>query len=194
MNITVSGLPGVHKEKIGRALAHRLGKKWTFCSIDDLFWALVREKQASLFEVEKSAQTNPEVDRRIGELIQQLNKSDHMVFASQLGWHFMPDSFRVLIVRTLELRAADIARRERILYEEAIESLVLREMAFSNRAWAAHKVNTLDITAHSAARQKFHFVLDTSDMKEHSRERESVDSIQREFNHYQLAMTAMTRS
>lgn len=153
--ITISGKPASGKSTTAKALAAELG--FGQFSSGSLFRELAAERGLDLLEANFTAEQNAEIDNLVDEKLQEIGKTgSELVIDSRLAWHWMPDSFKVLLDLDLNVAArrvlasADEARlaSERIpnSAEEYARVLASRQASEIRRYKNLYDVNPYDET------------------------------------------------
>lgn len=97
MIITISGVPGSGKTSVGKLIAKNLGMN--FYSVGDLRGKMAVERGMTIDQLnalgEKEAFTDTDADNYQGALG---GKEDQFVIEGRLSWHFIPHSFKVLLL------------------------------------------------------------------------------------------------
>lgn len=93
--ITVSGSIGSGKTTTANELARRLG--YQRFSAGDFMRNLAQEKGMTLLELSKDAEFSKTIDETIDTALRACGDIEHIVIDSRLGFHFIPDSFKVYL-------------------------------------------------------------------------------------------------
>jgi cytidylate kinase len=92
--ITIYGHPGSGKSSVAKELARRLGL--THYSVGDLRRRIARERGMTIDQYNRLGETTDETDREADEYQVRLGREeDEFVIDSRLGFHFIPQSFKV---------------------------------------------------------------------------------------------------
>jgi cytidylate kinase len=129
MRITISGTVGSGKSTVARIVAEKLGYKYHY--IGELMRKMAAKRGMHFSEFSKIAETDKKVDEELDSMQKELGKEDNFVMDSRLGFHFIPDSYKIFIKADTEECAKRIfnARRDNETYknlEEAKEHVVKR--------------------------------------------------------------------
>lgn len=108
MIIAISGKAGSGKSTIARELAKRLGL--AHYSIGDLMRQIAKEKNLSLVELNKIAEKDKSIDRKLDKKQIELRKKDNFVIDGRLTAFFIPNAGLKVF-----LDCDDKVRAERIL-------------------------------------------------------------------------------
>lgn len=112
MIITISGPPGSGKSGVAKALALRLGLR--HYSVGDLRRRLAREQGLTIDEYNRLGESTDETDRTPDEYQARLGREeDGFIIDSRLGFHFIPQSFKVRLDVDPWVGAERIFRAER---------------------------------------------------------------------------------
>lgn len=113
MIITISGRPGSGKSVVASRVAHELGIGHV--SAGDFMREMAEERGISILELSRLAERNDTIDTEIDSRTRRLADSgDDFVIDARLGWHFVPESFKVFLDVRPEVAAGRIygARRD----------------------------------------------------------------------------------
>lgn len=112
MKITISGVVGSGKSTISRILADKLGYK--HYSIGQFMREIANKRNMSLMELSRLAETDSTIDKELDARQLKLGKEeDNFVIDSRLGFHFIPDSFKVFLSVNLDEAAKRILKDKR---------------------------------------------------------------------------------
>jgi CMP/dCMP kinase len=104
--ITISGAAGSGKSTVARMVAKKL--KLQHYSVGDFMRDLARKRGMTVLELSKTAEKDGSIDEELDDMQRDLGKfEDKFVLDARLGYHFVPDSFKVFL--TVDLKEA--ARR-----------------------------------------------------------------------------------
>lgn len=131
MKITISGEIGSGKTTVGKILAKKL--KLKFISIGDLRGKMAKKKGLDINKLNKLGERDPSTDLDADKEIIKLSKKDNILVEGRMGYHFIPDSFKIF------LKVNPIVGAERTLK--------------TNRSDEKYK-NVKDALAHTKARMK----------------------------------------
>jgi cytidylate kinase len=98
--ITIGGLPGSGKSTIADNVANELS--WDRFSSGDFTREIAHERGITLSKLLEQAEDNPEIDRAIDAKNRNLVNAEDIVIDSRLAFHFIPDSFAVYLVVSLD--------------------------------------------------------------------------------------------
>jgi cytidylate kinase len=112
MKITISGIVGSGKSCVSRKLAERLG--FDYHSVGKIMRQMASERKISLVEFSKIAEKDNSIDVELDEIQIEIGKTqDNFVMDSRLGFHFIPDSFKVFLDVSLDKAVGRINRDKR---------------------------------------------------------------------------------
>ena len=104
--ITISGKPGSGKSSTAQQLSKLLGYHRYYSG------AIVREiatrRGVSLGELNKIAETETAIDEEIDGAIKKLVNQDQIIVDARLGFHWIPQSFKVFLELDVDVAAARI--------------------------------------------------------------------------------------
>ncbi len=124
--VTIFGLAGTGTTTLGRLLAEQLG--YQFVSTGNIFRQKASELGLSLYEFELLCNADSEYDKAIDQATEKLGKeNDNFVLESRLGWYFVPDSFKVKIICSDQVRITRVATRDNLSFSEAEAKTLRRE-------------------------------------------------------------------
>lgn len=148
MNITITGNLGAGKTTVRDELK-KLG--YDTLSGGDVFRRVAQEKGVSVVELNEMIKGDPSIDDEIDGMTAKLGKeADHTVFDFRLGWHFVPDSFKVFLLVDPDVAAERVfsgTARDAESYqsfEEAAEALKKRAKAEQERFADLYGINYYD--------------------------------------------------
>jgi len=97
MIVTISGVPGSGKTTVAKILASRLNMK--FYSMGGLRGKMAIERGLTIAELNTLGETDPITDTTVDEYQKELGgKEDGFIVEGRLSWHFIPHSFKVLLL------------------------------------------------------------------------------------------------
>lgn len=96
MIITIAGTPGSGKSTIAKMAAAKL--KLKHYSIGEFMRQLAAERGVSLLEISRLAEKDRSIDEELDRRqVRLARREDDFVIDSRLGWHFIPDAFKVFL-------------------------------------------------------------------------------------------------
>lgn len=93
--ITIAGLLGSGKSSASSGAAALLDYKKR--STGDFMRSLAEKRGVTLEELSKMAETDPTIDRELDESNIEIGKMEDVVVDARLGFHFIPESFKVFL-------------------------------------------------------------------------------------------------
>ncbi len=93
--ITISGIPGSGKSSTADTVAMRLG--YSRFSSGDFMRKLAQSRGVSVDGLRALAEQDHTIDQQIDTEVQRVGLSGNIVIDSRLGYHFLPDSFKVFL-------------------------------------------------------------------------------------------------
>lgn len=152
--ITIFGLAGTGKTTAGKMLAEKLG--YEYISTGNIFRGYAAELGMELNEFEEHTDKTDEYDRRLDtETAIYGKKNTDFVFESRLAWHFIPDSFKIVLVCPFEERVSRIARRENKSFDKVFDETLHREDIIRQKYQKYYEIENFDDP------KNFDFVVDT---------------------------------
>ncbi|MDQ7843241.1 MAG: AAA family ATPase [Armatimonadota bacterium] len=144
MIVAIAGPIGVGKSTVARALADRLG--YRYISGGEVFRQIARERGISVVEVNRLAETDPELDRALDRRQAELARAGNCVVESRLSGWMVEADLKVWLRAPVEVRAARVARREGLEVTAALRELVERERSEWARYKALYGIDIDDLT------------------------------------------------
>ena len=124
--ITVGGLHGTGKTTYATRLTEDLG--FRHVSAGELFRATAEAKGVTLDELNRLAESDPEIDKEIDQRIKDEASRGDVVLDGQLAaWMAEDADLKILLIAPKEVRLDRIAQRDHITPEEAEEKTLGRE-------------------------------------------------------------------
>lgn len=143
--ITVSGLHGSGKSTHARRLAEALGLRYVSAGI--LFRRMAEERGATLEEMSRLAEGNPELDRLVDERTkEEAMNGDVVVDAALSGWMVEDADIKVFLTSPLDARIRRIAARDGLKIEEARKETLLREEIERERFKRLYGIDISDLS------------------------------------------------
>jgi len=148
MRITISGLPGSGTTTVAKLLSVELSVE--LISAGELFRQIAKEKKLPLEHFNKLAETDDDFDRQIDERQgEEAMKRENVIVEGRLSGFFVPDAdLKIWLKAPVETRAARIAHREAIAYEEALSAMNNRERSENKRYEQYYGVNLADLSTY----------------------------------------------
>lgn len=134
MKITVFGFEGTGKSSTSNLLSRKLG--YIFKSSGNMMREIAIERGfESLEELNTHRLTqlhehnNFSIDKDLDLYIEKFGKeNDNFVFESRLAWYLIPDSFKIKLFCSEDVRAERVASRDNISVSEARENNARRQL------------------------------------------------------------------
>ena len=149
MNLSLTGNLGSGKSSLGKELVAR---GFEIISSGDIFRSLAAERNVSIVEMNKIAETDKSIDKMVDDRTIALGKTkDNVIFDSRMGWHFVPDSFKVFLMVDLQEagnRVYHDSLRKAETYQDAdaaIKALYERQSLEKERYRELYGVNYYDL-------------------------------------------------
>lgn len=153
--ITIFGLAGTGKTTAGKILAEKLG--YEYISTGNIFRGYAKELGMTLNEFEEFTDKTDEYDRRLDTETSVFGKkNNNFVFESRLAWHFIPDSFKVVLVCPLEERVSRVAKREKKSFDKVFDETLHREDIIRQKYQKYYSIEKFDDP------KNFDFTVDTA--------------------------------
>lgn len=93
--ITIAGELGSGKSSTAKALAEKLG--YVHASTGDFMRSLAHERGLSLAELGAVAEHDGTIDTLLDDYNRSIGQMENVVIDSRLGFHFIPESFKVFL-------------------------------------------------------------------------------------------------
>ena len=157
--ISVTGDLGSGKSTVSNLLREKLNYEYIYTGKIQREMAL-RYNMTTL-ELNKYAETHPEIDEEIDSTFKSLNESTDLIVDSRLAWFFIPNSFKVFLKTNLEVSANRISndiQRKNESYaskEEAVHKILARKASEEKRYMELYGANCADLS-------NFDLIIDTS--------------------------------
>ncbi|MDB5224460.1 MAG: putative cytidylate kinase [Candidatus Adlerbacteria bacterium] len=100
--ITLSGLPGTGKSSTARGVADAL--HYTRFSSGDFMRQLGTDRGMTIDQMQLAAEADPSIDEAIDSALRAKNEESDLVIDSRIAFHWLPESFKVLL--TLDPKVA----------------------------------------------------------------------------------------
>ncbi|MCI0425466.1 MAG: AAA family ATPase [Actinobacteria bacterium] len=116
----MSGRPGSGKSVVAALLASRLGL--SHVSAGDFMRQMAEERGITLLELSRVAETDETIDRDIDARSATLaTTAEPFVLDARLGWHFVPDSYKVFLDVLPEIAARRVLTAGRSTEPENVD-------------------------------------------------------------------------
>lgn len=187
--ITIAGKLGSGKSTTAKKLAEVLG--YQHKSTGDFMRALAQERGITLAELGTIATSDSSVDTALDDFNIGLGKQENIVLDSRLGFHFIPDSFKVFLELEPHIAAERILKNTQINPNRKNEDTVnfdsVENILTSNETRLASErkrykeiYGILDHTAH----ENFDLVLDTGSPEYNNNVLAIVEAISKKYREW----------
>ena len=130
--ITIFGLAGTGKSSTAKELTAKLG--YTYKSTGNMYREFAEELGMTLNELERASVTDDSYDRKLdAKTTEYGQQNDNFIFESRLAWHFIPDSFKIMLVCDETARIQRVANREGKSFEQVKQETLERESLIYKR-------------------------------------------------------------
>lgn len=162
--ITICGGLGSGKSSTAKRVAEALGFK--HFSSGDFFRQVGMELGLSVNEINRRAESDPEIDYRTDQKLRDMRNASKVVMDSRTAFHWIPESFKVYldlppeiakhrVVQSLTDNALRNQSEQVSSPEEAYQKMTERLESEQKRYWNLYKINNKDLT-------QFDLVVDTN--------------------------------
>jgi len=157
--ISITGDLGSGKSTISDPLCKQLGYQYIYTG--KIQREIAQKYNMTTLELNKYAETHPEIDEEIDSTFKSLNESSNLIVDSRLAWFFIPNSFKVFLKTDLKVSANRIfndnqRKNEKYLSEEEVLNKIIERKASENKRYMKlYGVDCSDLT-------NFNLVIDTS--------------------------------
>ena len=159
--ISITGDLGSGKSTVSNLLRERL-------NFDYIYTGKIQREIAGKYnmttlELNKYAETHPEIDEEIDAVLKSLNDSTDLIVDSRLAWFFLPESFKIFLKTDVMVSATRISndnQRGNEKYssvEEAVNHIIARKNSENKRYMDLYGANCSDLS-------NFDLVIDTSSL------------------------------
>ncbi|MFA7707581.1 MAG: cytidylate kinase family protein [Candidatus Pacearchaeota archaeon] len=111
MKISVSGIIGSGKSSVAKILAEKL--KYNYYSVGGFMREIALKRGISIHELSKLAEKTIELDEELDNMQKNLNNKDNLVMDSRLGFYFLPSSYKIFLIVSLDEAARRILDAKR---------------------------------------------------------------------------------
>mgnify|MGYP001323220460 CR=1 FL=1 len=165
--ITIAGKLGSGKSSTAKMLAEKLG--YTHYSTGDFMRSIANDRGISLIELNQIAETDGSIDKELDDRNIEIGGMENIIIDTRLGFHFIPDSFKVFLELDPETASERILKDKETnpnRHTEANSSFDTKEAimeSITNRLLSERKryknlYGIEDLTSHD----NFDLVIDTS--------------------------------
>ena len=148
MIIIISGPPGGGKTTLAKRLSERYN--YEYISTGMIFRELARELNVDVVTLNRIAEKDQSIDKRIDSKVIELLKKDKIVIESHIAAWIVKGSRKdvvtIYVTASLEKRAQRIARRDGISYEQALAQILSREESHRKRFFEYYGINITDLS------------------------------------------------
>jgi len=176
MIITICGPAGSGKSTVSKKLAQKLGYK--HYSIGDLRRKMASERGMTLAELNKLGEEEEFTDKEVDEFQARLGKKeDNFVIDGRTSWYFIPNSIKVYLDASLDVRTERMLRDERVSekfndLKEAKQGVIERDKSDVTRY-----IKYYNLDVHNLS--NFDLVIDTGDNTEEDTVNEIVEYLEK---------------
>ncbi|WP_370214959.1 viperin family antiviral radical SAM protein [Mesoflavibacter profundi] len=151
--ITLSGFAGTGKSTVGKLIQEKLN--YQFLSIGNYTRSYAKEKyQMSINEFQKLCHSKPEIDYKIDRDFLKLCNQDYLVIDYRLGFHFVKDSFNVILQVSDDIAYDRITKMNRKDENLSLKAIKDRNYIMNERFKEKYKIDFSD-------RNNYHLSVDT---------------------------------
>jgi cytidylate kinase len=125
--ITIAGNNSSGKSTIAKLVAVRLVRKHE--SVGDWMKSMASEKGITLEQLSLIAESDPSIDKELDELNKKIGTQHNVVLDSRLGFHFIPESFKVFLSASPEVAA------KRFMKDLETNKIRLNESESTPKSW-----------------------------------------------------------
>jgi len=162
--ITICGGLGSGKSSTAKMVAQKLG--YQHFSSGDFFRQVALEMGLTINEINKRAETEPEIDYRTDEKLRAMRDASKVVIDSRTAFHWIPESFKVFldlspeiakdrVIKSLDENKLRSQSEQVSTPEEAYQKMEERLASEQKRYWDLYKINNRDMS-------QFDLVVDTN--------------------------------
>ena len=157
--ITITGDLGSGKSTVSKLLQERLNYDYIYTG--KIQRQIADRYNMTTLELNKYAETHPEIDEEIDSTFKSLNNSSNLIVDSRMAWFFIHQSFKVYLQTDLMVAISRIsADRRRInesysSKEEAAGQIAARKESENKRYMELYGADSSDLS-------QFNLVVDTS--------------------------------
>ena len=136
--ITLTGDLGSGKSSVSKILIERLNYDYIYTG--KIQREIANRYQMTTLELNKYAETHPEIDEEIDATFKSLKDSTNLIVDSRMAWFFIPDSFKIYLTTDVIVAAHRISkdnqRKSEKKYEsieEAVQNITARKTSENKR-------------------------------------------------------------
>ena len=157
--ITITGDLGSGKSTVAKLLQERLNYDYIYTG--KIQRMIADRYHMTTVELNKYAETHPEIDAEIDSTFKSLNASTNLIVDSRMAWFFLPHSFKVYLKTDLPVAIERIygdnlrINENYSSKEEATNQIIARKESENKRYMELYGADCTDLS-------KFDLVIDTS--------------------------------
>jgi len=157
--ISLTGDLGSGKSTVSNLLIKQLGYDYIYTG--KIQREIADKYNMTTLELNKYAETHPEIDEEIDSTFKSLNDSTDLIVDSRLAWFFIPKSFKIFLKTNLMVSANRISndnQRKNEKYtskEDAVNKIIARKTSENKRYMELYGANCADLS-------NFNLIIDTS--------------------------------
>ncbi|MCL2597495.1 MAG: cytidylate kinase family protein [Paludibacter sp.] len=160
--ITLTGDLGSGKSTVSAILCKKLNYDYIYTG--KIQRQIAQRYNMTTLELNKYAETHPEIDEEIDATFKLLNNSTDLIVDSRLAWFFIPNSFKVFLKTDMKIAAQRIIednnRQNEKKYNslnDAIANIIARKTSENKRYLELYDADCANL-------DNFNLVVDTSDI------------------------------
>ncbi|MHA1268726.1 MAG: (d)CMP kinase [Candidatus Helarchaeota archaeon] len=159
--ITIGGLHGVGKTTIGKILCKYYNLNYYSAGI--YFREMASKKNMTCSEFNEYAYNHPEIDHKIDEMTLNLAKKEDIVLDGAITAWIAQDlnPFKIFLMAPLDIRIKRIAERDKISFDEAMNSTISREKHEQDRFKKLYNIDINDFSIYDLAINTYTFTIDS---------------------------------
>jgi cytidylate kinase len=157
--ISITGDLGSGKSTVSDVLKERLNYDYLYTG--KIQREIANRYKMTTMELNKYAETHPEIDAEIDATFRSLNQSTNLIVDSRLAWFFIPQSFKVFLKTNLIISINRISgdkqriNEKYLSKEEASKNITARKLSENKRYIELYGANCADLS-------NFNLIIDTS--------------------------------
>jgi cytidylate kinase len=159
--ITITGDLGSGKSTVSNLLKEQLNYDYIYTG--KIQRDIAGKYGMTTMELNKYAETHPEIDAEIDATFKSLNEAAHLIVDSRLAWFFIPRSFKVYLKMDLQVAIQRISGDDRRInerytsIEETAAQVTARKESESRRYMELYGADCADLS-------NFDLIIDTSSL------------------------------
>ena len=157
--ISLTGDLGSGKSSVSDLLCKRLNYDYVYTG--KIQREIAKRYNMTTLELNKYAETHPEIDEEIDNVFKSLNNSTNLIIDSRLAWFFIPNSFKIFLKTDVFVSAKRISgdkQRTNEKYssdEEAVSKIIARKESENKRYFELYGADCSNLS-------NFNLIIDTS--------------------------------